>query len=607
MPVIYEKASPTFLAAQPANPDISLSSMPDTDWAEFSSHLTSRMVQMNNWRLSWWQHWALLAEYILPRRYLWLINPNSMNRGYAINQHIVDSTGTLSMRVCSSGLMSGLTSPSRPWFKLSVNDIDLDEEAGAWLDEVEKRIYQVMAGSNFYDSCAQMYEDLTVFGTSPMIIYEDPDEVIRCYNPCAGEYFLAVGPSFRVESFYRQFVYTVSQLVEFFGVDNCPGSVQSMWQSKSGNLETEFIVAHSIEPNFPISSRQGDGELNILKGKFPYREVYWLWGNIGEQPLSVRGFHEPPFVAPRWAITANDPYGRSPGMDTLPDVMQLQVETKRKAEAIEKQVRPPMLASVELKNEPSSILPGHVTYVTQLDNGKGMRPTYEVKPDLQAMSQDLAQIQLRIQRGFFNDLFLMLQTQGSDRMTAYEVAARQQEKLQVLGPVIERFQNEALSPMIKRVFSIMDRKKLLPPPPQSMGGKNIKIEYISILALAQAAANTAAIERVLATAGNMAGAAKISTEFAGTLDNIDPDVTIREYGNLLTAPHKMYRSANATKAVRDARNKAIAAQQGAEAQNAQADTALGVAKGAKTLSETDVGGGSNLLSQILGGTGVQPQ
>lgn len=604
---VYESASPTLLAEQPARA-FPFPERSEPWWNEFRDHLEPRLTMMRNWRLSWWQHWALLAEFILPRRYHWLIVPNTMSRGYAINQHIVDPTGTQAMRVCASGLMSGLTSPSRPWMKLGARgNPTLDNAALLWFDEVEKRLYEVFAGSNFYDSLAQMYEDLVVFGTSPLLIYEDASDVIRCQNPCAGEYFLAVGPSFRVESFYRLFTYTIAQIVENFGLENCPPDVQEMWESKGASLETERIIAHAVEPNFPIANRGGGPEINPLKGRYTYREVYWVWGGAGDEPLSLKGFHEAPFIAPRWAITSNDPYGRSPGMDALPDIMQLQVQTQRKAEAIEKQVRPPLLASIELKNEPSSILPGHVTYVSQLDAGKGMRPIYQVQPDLQYMTQDLKEIQARIQRGFFNDLFLMLQAQGSDRMTAYEVAARQQEKLQVLGPVIERFQNEGLSPAIKRTFAIMARKKLLPPLPPSLKGVTLQIEYISILALAQRAASTASIERVLATAGSMVAAGKFDPRFAAVTENIDPDATIREYGDLLTVPHKIFTSPEALAQLREAKAKAAAAQnQAAQSQQVAAEARAAV-EGAKTMSETDVGGGSNMLQSILGGAGVTPQ
>lgn len=31
-------------------------------------------------RYSWWTHWRELADYMLPRRYKWLITPNQGNR-----------------------------------------------------------------------------------------------------------------------------------------------------------------------------------------------------------------------------------------------------------------------------------------------------------------------------------------------------------------------------------------------------------------------------------------------------------------------------------------------------------------------------------------------
>jgi len=44
-------------------------------------------------RYSWWLHWRELADFILPRRYRWLVMTNQMNRGSPINQNIIDSTG----------------------------------------------------------------------------------------------------------------------------------------------------------------------------------------------------------------------------------------------------------------------------------------------------------------------------------------------------------------------------------------------------------------------------------------------------------------------------------------------------------------------------------
>ena len=593
----YERSSPSLLAQEDPNPPTELQAA-DVGWQDLRTHLESRLQMMTNWRLSWWRHWALLAENILPRRYHWLITPNTMTRGFPINQNIVDPTGSQAMRVCASGLKEGLTSPSRPWFKIEADDPQFmpDKPAQLWFDAVEGLIYSTMSRSNFYDCLTQVFEDLTVFGTSPMLIYEDEKDVIRCHVPCAGEYFLASSNTNRIESFYRKFVMTVSQIVQMFGLENCPGAVQEMWRSKAASLDVEFIVAHAIEPNFAIIDGAGQELKPMAASHFPYREVYWVFGNSTERALSVRGFYEEPFIAPRWAVTSNDPYGRSPGMDVLPDIMQLQLESKRKAEAIEKHVRPPLLASVELKNEPSSALPGHVTFVSNLGPQAGMRPLYEVNPQLQWMVADIKETQDRIKNGFFNNIFL-LHSDTTKEQTAYEVQKRDQEKMAVLGPVIDRFQNEGAGPAIKRIFGILARRKLLPPLPDSLKGVAFKIQYISMLSMAQKAAATVAIERLLGTTGNMMAADP------EVMDNIDLDETVREYGDLVGVPHRVFRDRDAMMQKRNLRR-----QQQAQMAQAHNTAAMGAqaAQTAKVMSDTPVGGGTSALDLMLGMGQTQP-
>ena len=205
---------------------------------------------------------------------------------------------------------------------------------------------------------AQAFQDVTVFGTAPVIIYSDFEDVVRFYLPCAGEYFLATGARLTVDTFDREFVLTVSQIVEMFGLENCPKDVQAMWINGGASLDQEFVVCHCIEPNFAVSKKGTKEKINFIPGVFAYREIYWLKGIESDRPLSKMGFHKKPFMVARWATTSNDPYGRSPCMDALGDSKQVQQETRRKAEFIEKGVRPPMGANPELKNEPSSIVPG---------------------------------------------------------------------------------------------------------------------------------------------------------------------------------------------------------------------------------------------------------
>ena len=444
------------------------------NWEDERLQLEQRLYGLRNWRLSWWEHWAKLAEAILPRRYHWLIVPNTMTRGLAINGAIKDPTGAQAVRVCTAGLRSGIMSSSRPWFKIKpgLRNFKPDRDSELWFEDTQDRIYRVFAGSNYYQTGTQMFEDLTVFGTGPKLMYGDRDSIIRCYNPCAGEYYLGSGPDGRINSFYRTYVQTVLQCVQFFGLENCSPQIQTLWENKGASLETEVIIAHAIEPNFSLSMPGMATNLGKVPGNFTYREVYWEWGTSSLKPLSKVGFREKPFIAPRWATTSNDAYGRSPGMDALPDILQLHTMTVRQAEAIEKMVRPPMLADMALKNQPSSILPGRVTYVP--DVSKGMRSIYEINMDIQHMSALIEKIEARVEKWFFNDLFQMMENiQGVQPRNEMEIAERRGEKMQVLGPVVEGIENE-LADDIRRAFAIMARRGMIRPKPQSLLGHSAR-------------------------------------------------------------------------------------------------------------------------------------
>ncbi len=79
-------------------------------------------------------------------------------------------------------------------------------------------------------------------------------------------------------------------------------------------------------------------------------------------------------------------------------------------------------------------------------------------------------------------------TQLDDVPTATEVAERRDEKLVMLGPVLERLHDDLLEPLIGRVFQIMARVGQIPPPPSPMlDGMRLQPEYVSPMAALQAA------------------------------------------------------------------------------------------------------------------------
>lgn len=608
--VFYEQASPATLAKQKPEP---AKKQPEeiiskNDWGVLKGHLEGRLAMLRTWRDTWWiQNYSDLAKFILPRRSIWLTqsagglpSPNTMTRGLEINQAILDPTATFATRICAGGLMSGLASPSRPWFKImpAMRGVSIDDEARQWLDSIEDIIYTVLARSNFYNSFAQECEDIVIYGTAVNIIYEDDKDLIRCYTPCVGEYYLASSAAMRVDGLYRAFVMTVAQIVDFFGIDNCPADIQKLWKEKGGALAQERLIAHSIEPNFSITG----SNVGKVRGDFTWREVYWLYGTGTPYPLSIRGFMDTPFTASRWSTQSNDAYGRSPGMDILPDVRQLQIETMRKAEGIEKGVRPPLIGSAELMNKPTSQLPGHLTLLNgDISAGKGIRSIYEQPFDLDHISQDIALIQARIKTGLFNDLFLMISEGPTNQKTATEIQAKLVEKMNVLGPVVDGLLSESLHPKLRRIFGIIKRKGMIPPPPKSMHGVPLDIQFVSLLALAQKAASTGGIEALMRLVGELG---QIHSE---VLDNVDFDETLQEYNNLLGNKQKILKGPKTVDAIRQKRAQDQAKMQQAQMAAHAADVANKGASAANTLSQTPVGSGQDALSAILGTGGNSPR
>lgn len=598
--VFYEKTSAKTQSEQPNELPLSKWHRDDgIDWKLLRGHLEARLQILRTWRDTWWiQNWSDLATFIQPRRSIWLTqsaggfpSPNTMTRGLEINTAILDPTATFAARVCSGGLMSGLASPSRPWFKITpaMRGVTIDDEARQWLDMVEDIVYTVLARSNFYNSFAQECEDIVVYGTATCLIYEDEKDIIRCYNPCAGEYYLASGATMRCDALYRAFVMTVAQMVDFFGLENCSPEIQKLWAEKGTALATERLVGHSIEPNFPIKGTN----VGKVPGDFAWREVYWVYGAGTQYPLSMRGFIDQPFTAARWATQSNDAYGRSPGMDVLPDVMQLQIETERKAEGIEKGLRPPLKASMELKNSPQAQLPGMTTYVTDIK--AGIASIYETNFDLDHVTADIAMIQNRIKVGFFNDLFLAVAAQNLDRATTVEINARIQEKLSVLGPVIEGMLAESLQPKLRRVFSILKRRDMIPPPPKSMHGVPLDLQFVSILALAQKSASLTGVEALV----KMTGELMQIDQTVG--DNLDASDVLQEYNELLGGKQKFMRSPQAVAQIRQQRQEQQEKMQQAAMAAHGAQTAESAANAASTLSTTDVGSGQTALQALLTG------
>jgi len=596
----YATGDTSLLALEPGDAG-NLAQLPKAlikDWPTTRQHLESRRASLHAWRTSWWlSSWQDLSVYLLPRRSLWLTqspsgepSPGSMLRGLEINNAIINSTGIQALDICRAGLAGGLASPARPWFVFTARD-DMLEQPGVqeWLDESQNRVYAVLNNSNFYRCWNSLCGDVSAFGTSPLLMYEDQVDIVRFYVPALGEYYLSSGAREKDNAIFRLFVYTVSQIVDYFGLDNCPPAIRNAWAEKGAALEQEYTVGHAIEPNYELD---GKGAGKVTGNHAAWREVYWLYGKSEEGPLSVAGFPEAPFIVSRWDQQSNDAYGRGPGQTVICDIKMLQVLERRLAEALEKVVHPPMVADIRLKEQPSSTVPGDITYADLSQGNPGIHSIYgnEFRPDIPAITAKITATEQKIERGFFVDLFRMIDSLPPGKATAYEISIRQSEKLGQLGPVFDSMMGNQKS-ILRRVFGIMSRRGLLPPVPPALGNIAPDVEFISTIALAQRAAATSGIEQIARFVGSLAATKP------QVLDLVDWDETVAEYNHLLGNKGKIMNSPDKVAQIRQ--QQAQLQQQAQRAQMLQNGGTAAV-QAAHSLSQTDIGGGQNALSALLG-------
>lgn len=521
--------------------------------------LLTRWSALKTERSGWMDHWREISDYLLPRSGRFV--SSDRNKGDKRFNNIYDSTGTQALRVLGAGMMSGATSPARPWFRLTTSDPQLDESAAVkqWLAEVQRLMLMVFAKSNTYRALHSLYEELGAFGTGASIVLPDFNDVIRHYPLTIGEYAVATDYRGQVATLYREFDKTVGELVGEFGRDAVSQTVRNLYDR--GNLDAWVTIIHAIEPRSDRDPSKRDAK------NMAWRSCYFEPGAQQGQYLRESGFKTFPAVVPRWSVSGGDIYGNSPGMEALGDIKQLQHEQLRKAQGIDYKTRPPLQAPTSMKNREIDSLPGGVSFVDAANPNGGIRTAFEVNLDLSHLLMDIQDVRERIRGSFYADLFLMLANSPRTNMTATEVAERHEEKLLMLGPVLERLHNELLDPLIEMTFERMLAAGIVPPAPPELQGSDLNIEFVSMLAQAQRAVATNSVDRYVA---NLGAVAQYKPD---VLDKFNSDAWADAYADMLGVNPDLIVPGEQVALIRRQRAQAAQAQQAAEMMQQGADTA----------------------------------
>jgi hypothetical protein len=577
-----QKTAPLFIPPQPA--------MKKT---EFNKRFEALRAEGLLWRPAWME----MTKYIDQLRGIFDTMPQKRAQ-LPDFQTIIDNHATWAANVLASGLMSGMTSPSMPWLRVTLDNLKEIQTPAIrqWLDAVQDIIYQILDKSNVYGSLHHCYKELP-WGTGCFSLLEDFEDVCRTQSYTIGEYWLGIDNKGRVNSFAREFWMQVGPLVEEFGYDNCSPQVRNHFDYNQPDVWIK--VRNLIEPNKTRLPMMADFK------NMPIRSIYWDNADHSDVFLALRGFERFPIIAPRWeTITTDSIYGKGPGWQALGDIKQLQKTVLDKLLAQEKIHNPPVQKDASIEGSVWTI-PGGVTTSNAMNlPNAGVRATYQIQnAQLESFMNLINDIKQAINKAFYVDLFQMMSQLNSTTMrTAAEISERKQEQIMLMGPILYNLKVELLNPLIEGIYTIALKNNLLPPPPKEIAGMPVKIEYISVLAQAERALGVTQISNVIGFVASFNQLGVGMGQHAARV--LDLDEAVREASEMIGIPARLIKDPAVV-----AQEDAAAAKQAQMQQMAM--SAEPMSKAAKNLGDantTDPASGKpTALGQMLKANGVGTQ
>jgi len=563
--------------------------MPRIDMAEAERVRKKGQQLLADRDSTWIPKWKLMRDYLAPND--GQFDGDLPNEGRRRDQKINNKRPMRSAQIAAAGMASGMASQARPWFNLEApNGVPRTSAVQRWLFEVQESIRSVLSKSNLYNILPQIFHSQAVYGTAAMCALPDDQDVIRFYHYPVGTFALDTSARGVVDTFYREYTMTPRQMAQQFGKDNL--SLNAQGAAERGELKP-VCVCHLIEPNPDADMKRVDNKA------MPWRSTYWEKGGNDTMVLRQGGFTAFPIMAPRWDVNGTNVYGTGPGDVALGKSRELQLLEADKLRVVQQYARPATTAPLSMRGQAASLVPGGIAWVPDNLVGQAFMPAYTPDPNvLPNIRGEINECIGAISEAFFEDLFLLI-SQSEGTMTAYEVSQRKEEKMLMLGPVVERNNDELFDPLMDMVFSVMLEQSqpiwmgllpgtpLIPPPPEELTGVPLTVEYVSILAQAQKAVAVGSIERALQFTSML-----VQSGQQDAFDKIDTDQAQEAYYTAVGAPPTMIRDAEQVGAIRQARAQAQAQQQ-------QMEQGMAMAQGAKTLAETPTDG-DTALSALVG-------
>lgn len=486
----------------------------------------ARWLALRSEREPWRNLWEQISEYTTPDN--GIFSPGESNRPRSRNK-ILNSVAINCIHTLGAGLLAGVSSPTRTWFNVGIAGVDTasNNEVRGWTSAVRKVILDEFAKANIYLTLQSIFEVSGNYGTAGALLLPDADGDGVTLQPLAiGTFAIATDDYGRVNTLYREFRMTVSQLVQRFGFNKCSENVQKLY--RNSKFDEWINCIHAIEPRFERDISKMDVN-NMSYGSYYFEE-----NAKTDEFLEEGGYTYFPAIISRWYVRPGDVYGTGPGIDSLPDIKQIQVMEKRKLQALDLSLNPPLQGPTTFRARTVNNFPGGYTPIDNANNP--IRPLVDVRLDYTGIIAVENEAIDRVRKNFFNDLFLMLANDPDGNRTATEINERRQEKMMVIGPVLLRLEPEVLRPLVVNTYNILLQQGKIPNPPRQISQMPLEIEFVSLLSQAQKSSELTQMDRIVSVVQVLG---QIDPQVA---QSIRPVELLNRYAALMDVPPEVLRT-----------------------------------------------------------------
>ena len=413
--------------------------------------------------------WQDVTDYVIPRKNQII---EIQTKGSQQNEKVFDSTAIHSNDLLAASLQGALTSNSTLWSKIRVANDDFkdDEVVKRWQDETTKAMWRAYNDSNYRMEIHEMFLDITSVATGCTLIEENDIEIAGFNGLMFRTYFImnyVMEENYKgiVDTVMRKIFYKPRQAKQKFG-DNAGKKVLK------GDENDDFAYIHVV---MPVKEYGG----KLANSKWKFTDIYISVED--EAIVSEKGYHEFPYIVPRWAKASGEKYGRSPSFNALPFIKTLNAAIAYMLKAWAKDINPSRLVpeglGFTIKDVPGTqtAVPMHLIKAIK-EGALTSEAKWEVSETM------VADLRSAIKEIYFTD---QIQIQKKAQMTATESTIIFELMQRLLGPIFGRMEIEIFTPMIERVFGIMLRAGALPELPEQLEDVELEIQYVGPLARAQ--------------------------------------------------------------------------------------------------------------------------